>query len=372
MHQETIVLNGRYELLERIGSGGMAIVYKAKDNALGRVVAIKLMHQSLTSDPDFLRRFQHEAHAAANLTHPHIVTVHDIGQDGSRHYIVMEYVEGQTLKQIVRGYSADQRFIPISRTLNLMGQLCEGIGYAHRSQIVHCDIKPQNILVTHDDRVKVTDFGIARALNAISTQADDGMVWGTPQYFAPEQAAGQPTTPASDVYSIGIVLFEALTGTLPFTGDNGTEIAMKHLQESPPPVDLLNPAVSPELTQIVNKLLAKEPTARYRTAGQLARILGSYEQSHGNRVVTPMRQPAGTTTARQKTAVSQTAVSQTAMPLPDQDTKPTAAIKPEPALTAVDPTATDPTAIALGIIAIIALLGLIPLWFMVYRAWTGG
>ncbi len=360
MHEEPIVLNGRYELLERIGSGGMAIVYKAKDNALGRIVAIKMMHQSLTSDPDFLRRFQREAHAAANLTHPHIVTVHDIGQDGSRHYIVMEYVDGQTLKQIVRGYSEDGRFIPISRTLNLMGQLCDGIGYAHRSQIVHCDIKPQNILVTRDDRVKVADFGIARALNAISTQADDGMVWGTPQYFAPEQATGQPTTPASDVYSIGIVLFESLTGTLPFTGENGAEIAMKHLSEPPPPVDLLNPAVTPELAQIVNKLLSKEPAARYRTAGQLARILHSYQQAHGSSVVTPMRQPVA--------GEGMETAAPTIVPLTDQDTKPTAAITPEDVIEA----GTDLTAVALGIIAVIALLGLIPLWFMVYRAWNGG
>jgi len=366
MHEEPIVLNGRYELLERIGSGGMAIVYKAKDNALGRIVAIKMMHQSLTNDPEFLRRFQREAHAAANLTHPHIVTVHDIGQDGSRHYIVMEYVDGQTLKQIVRGYSADGRFIPINRTLNLMGQLCDGIGYAHRSQIVHCDIKPQNILVTRDDRIKVADFGIARALNAISTQADDGMVWGTPQYFAPEQAAGQPTTPASDVYSIGIVLFEALTGTLPFTGENGAEIAMKHLSDPPPPVDLLNPAVTPELAQIVNKLLSKEPSARYRTAGQLARILHSYQQAHGSSVVTPMRQPTMQETAVLPPAILQTTAAD--IPLTDQDTKPTAAVTPEEEMEME----TDGTAIALGIIAIIALLGLIPLWFMVYNAWTGG
>ncbi len=374
MYEESIILNGRYELLERIGSGGMAIVYKATDHALGRVVAIKLMHQSLTNDSNFLRRFQQEAHAAANLTHPRIVTVHDIGQDGSRHYIVMEYVDGQTLKDIIRSYNADDRLLPINRTLALTQQVCEGIGYAHRSQIVHCDIKPQNILVTRDDRVKVADFGIARALSQINTQEDDGMVWGTPQYFAPEQAAGEPTTPASDVYSIGIVLFETLTGVLPFTGENGAEIAMKHLQESPPMVNEYNAAVPLDLSQIVNKLLSKEPAARYRTAGQLTRILHSYQQSHSHSVVTPVRQPTANAVAPMVVA-SPTAVSPTivapAISL-DADTRPTPAINPETAAMGDenDITDVDPTAIALGIIALIALLGLIPLWFVVYQAWS--
>ncbi|HIP71887.1 MAG TPA: serine/threonine protein kinase, partial [Anaerolineae bacterium] len=155
MVEENVVLNGRYELLARIGSGGMAQVYKSQDRALGRIVAIKVLHESLTSDPGFLERFQREAHAAANLSHPNIVTVHDIGQDGNRYYIVMEYVEGQTLKQIVREYGDKGVTMPINQALDLIIQTSAGLGYAHRANLVHCDIKPHNILVTRDSRVKV-------------------------------------------------------------------------------------------------------------------------------------------------------------------------------------------------------------------------
>ena len=179
---DTHVLNGRYKLLERVGSGGMAAVYKSEDLVLGRIVAIKLLHLSLTDDAEFLKRFQKEAHAAANLSHPNIVTVHDIGQDGDRYYIVMEFVEGATLKQIIRRQAAEERLLPIDRSLDLMMQMCSGIGYAHRSGLVHCDVKPHNILVSQDDHVKVADFGIARAMTE-TTLTHQGQVWGTPQYF---------------------------------------------------------------------------------------------------------------------------------------------------------------------------------------------
>ncbi|MCZ7669989.1 MAG: protein kinase [Chloroflexi bacterium] len=166
-----------------------------------------------------MRRFQQEAHAAANLTHPNIVTVHDIGQDDHRHYIVMEFVDGQTLKQLIREQAQNHSLLPINRSLDLAIQTCNGLGYAHRAQLVHCDMKPQNILVTRDDRVKVADFGIARAISEASQQISDSQVWGTPQYFSPEQAAGEAPTPASDVYGVGVIMFEMLTGHLPFTAD---------------------------------------------------------------------------------------------------------------------------------------------------------
>jgi serine/threonine-protein kinase len=279
MPDEAIILNGRYQLIERVGSGGMAVVYKAQDRALGRIVAIKMLQESMTSDEGFLRRFQREAHAAANLTHPNIVTVHDIGQDGHRHYIVMEYVDGHTLKQLIRQYGENGRFMPINRSLDLTVQICNGIGYAHRANLVHCDVKPQNILVTRDEQVKVTDFGIARAMSQ-ATQQQVSQVWGTPQYFAPEQAAGEPPTPASDVYAIGIMMFEMLSNRLPFQADSQTALALKHLQEPPPLVTIYNPTVPKQLEQIINKLLAKEPSGRYRTAGQLGRILSTYRLSH--------------------------------------------------------------------------------------------
>src|SRR5690606_28412687 len=163
MSEQKLVLNGRYALLERIGSGGMSVVYKAQDRSLGRIVAVKMMHESSTNDSGFLKRFQQEAHAAANLAHPNIVTVHDIGQDEYKHYIVMEYVEGRTLKEIIRSYH--EAPMPFGHALDLIIQVCNGIGYAHRANLVHCDVKPQNVIVTVDDQVKVADFGIARAIS---------------------------------------------------------------------------------------------------------------------------------------------------------------------------------------------------------------
>ncbi|MEZ4590064.1 MAG: protein kinase [Chloroflexota bacterium] len=378
MSEENVVLNGRYELLERIGSGGMSVVYKAKDRALGRIVAIKMMHESFTSDEGFLKRFQQEAHAAANLAHPNIVTVHDIGQDGFKHYIVMEFVEGQTLKQIIRSY--DGHPVPINRALDLVIQVCNGIGYAHRANLVHCDVKPQNVIVTVDERVKVADFGIARAIST-NTQQQVSQIWGTPQYFSPEQAAGDAPTPASDVYAIGIILFEMLTGRLPFAAESHTAMALKHLHTPPPLVTEFNPAIPSQLAQIINKLLAKEPAGRYRTAGQLGRILTTYRQ-RSQEETGPIQPLAATTqsapaipVAEQKTEVFQRPqrdenemVTRPPMrPMPKPAEPVTVSIKSSP-----EPTAEmDWTAVSLGIFALVALLGLIPLWYLVFRAWVG-
>ncbi|HRQ40646.1 MAG TPA: protein kinase [Chloroflexota bacterium] len=394
MSDEAIVLNGRYQLLERVGSGGMAVVYKAQDLALGRIVAIKMLQESLTSDEGFLRRFQREAHAAANLTHPNIVTVHDIGQDGHRYYIVMEYVDGRTLKQLIRQYAADGRLMPVNRVLDLTVQICNGVGYAHRANLVHCDVKPQNILVTRDEQVKVADFGIARAMSQATQQLTTDQVWGTPQYFSPEQAAGEIPTPASDVYAIGILMFEMLTGRLPFQAESHTALALKHIQEPPPAVTVYNPTVPRQLEQIINKLLAKEPAGRYRTAGQLGRILSTYKdrsQAETGTVYpaplvaaahqtppgtlpptavspgpTPAASPANVPIAEQKTQIYYHAA--------DGDESPTQSTPAQRVIripVADAAPGNDWTAIALGVIALIALLGLIPLWLMVYLAWTG-
>lgn len=381
MSEDLMVLNGRYQLLERVGSGGMARVYKAQDKALGRIVAVKMLHDSLTGDKGFLQRFQQEAHAAANLAHPNIVTVHDIGQDGNNYYIVMEYVEGQTLKQIIREYNQFGQSMPISRALDLTIQICTGIGYAHRANLVHCDVKPQNALVTRDDRVKVADFGIARAISEASVPAYDSQVWGTPQYFSPEQAAGEPATPASDVYSIGIILFELLSGELPFAADTPTALALKHLQESPPLVTEVNPAVPIQLAQILQKVLAKEPAARYRTAGQLGRILSSYRQRslaetgpvYSNRETIETTAPVSEQITR---IYPRPSPQSTVEERPTQPRRDTPVSAPNLPLTIRVPApqiepATDWTAITLGIVALVALLGLIPLWYMVFRAWAG-
>ncbi len=268
------LLNKRYRLLSPLGAGGMAVVYKAQDLALGRLVAVKILREPLTGDPDFLARFQQEARSAANLAHPNIVTVHDFGRDGGRNYIVMEYIEGKDLKTLIKEGAP----FKVDRALDIAIQICAGIGYAHRSGLVHCDVKPQNILVTPDGRVKVTDFGIAKALASLQPGETTDIVWGSPQYYSPEQAAGEMPTPASDVYSIGVVMYEMLAGRLPFVASTQPALAMMHLRDEPPRLTLFNPALPETLERIVHKVMAKEPSARYRTADQLGRILISYRE----------------------------------------------------------------------------------------------
>ncbi len=386
MSEQKLVLNGRYTLLERIGSGGMSVVYKAQDRSLGRIVAVKMMHESFTNDSGFLKRFQQEAHAAANLAHPNIVTVHDIGQDEYKHYIVMEYVEGRTLKEIIRSYH--EAPMPFGHALDLIIQVCNGIGYAHRANLVHCDVKPQNVIVTVDDQVKVADFGIARAISTATQVQQVSQVWGTPQYFSPEQAAGDAPTPASDVYSIGVILFEMLTGQLPFAAESHTAMALKHLHTPPPLVTELNPAVPTQLAQIVNKLLAKEPAGRYRTAGQLGRILSTYRQQ-GQEETGPIYPPMAATqqspTWQQPPAVPVAELKTEIYQRPPQPaegeavTRPPMRPIPKPTETITisvnshsDATAEmDWTAVSLGLFALVALLGLVPLWYLVFRAWVG-
>lgn len=387
MQAELRTLNGRYRLLERIGSGGMAAVYRAQDLKLGRFVAIKMLHESLTSDEGFLMRFQREAHSAANLTHPNVVTVHDIGQEGHRHYIVLEYIEGDTLKQVIRDYNEAGDFMPISRVLDLTIQICHGIGYAHRANLIHCDMKPQNVLVTRDDRVKVADFGIARAISEASQHLADSQVWGTPHYFSPEQAAGEAPTAASDVYAIGVIMFEMLTGRLPFIADSPTAVALKHLQEPPPSVIEFNPGAPRQLDDIVQKLLAKEPTARYSTAGQLGRILSAYRERSladtGPVYPAITRQMGGVTVKAAVPAVPAVPIVEQKTqfhqrPAPGEQDTPVRPMRPLPHPAPAQSTPAQPaeaetdwTVIGLGLAATFSLLGLIPLWYFVYRAWTG-
>jgi serine/threonine protein kinase len=274
--QETL-LNGRYRLISQVASGGMAVVYKAQDLALSRMVAVKILRPSLTGDPQFLTRFRQEARNVANLSHPNIVTLHDVGQDGNTYYMVMEYIEGQDLKKVIRANAP----FSIDRMLNIAIQICAGVGYAHRAGLVHADVKPQNALITSDDRVKVTDFGIAQALQHTQAQERQSVVWGSPHYFAPEQASGETPTPASDVYSVGIVMFEMLTGKLPYNGADQQELALAHIREQVPHVTDHNPSVPVHLDRIIYKVMSKEPANRYRTADQLGRILISYQKQGG-------------------------------------------------------------------------------------------
>jgi serine/threonine-protein kinase len=351
------LLNQRYKVISQIGSGGMALVFKAQDLSLGRMVAVKVLRERYTGDTQFLDRFLHEARAAANLAHPNIVTVHDFGEDAGRYYMVMEYIEGQNLKVIMRNSGS----FSVDRTLDFATQICAGVGYAHRAGLVHCDIKPHNVLVTPEGKVKVTDFGIARALISIKPNEQNEIVWGSPQYFSPEQAAGESPTPASDVYSIGIVLYEMLTGRLPFQAESPQALAMMHLRDEPPPLSLYNPSVPEALERIIRKVLAKEPAARYRTADQLGHILLSYKERG-------VEMTAGRPAVNKASASANAAVTAPSPARPKPGPVAPAVSSPEEQYYGEDEEdeGIDWIALALGAVALVSVLGLIPLWLLVY------
>ena len=222
------VLDGRYALEALVGSGGMADVYRAKDQLLERTVAVKILHQQYENDTEFITRFQREAKAAARITHPNIVNVYDVGVAEGRHYIVMEYVPGRTLKERIK----EEGPVPVPQALQIARQIAGALAQAHANNLVHCDIKPHNILVMPDGNVKVADFGIARAVTE-STMTYNDNIMGSVHYFSPEQARGTMITPKSDVYSLGVLLYEMLSGRIPFDGNTAVSIARKHLEEDP-------------------------------------------------------------------------------------------------------------------------------------------
>src|SRR5918996_3895985 len=263
------VFDGRYRVLRKLGSGGMANVYLAEDGELGRQVAIKILNERHAADEQFVERFRREAKNAAGLSHPNIVQIYDRGEAEGTYYIAMEYLEGQTLKELaaVRGPVAVRDAIAYVR------QILAALRFAHRKGIVHRDIKPHNALIDDDGRLKVTDFGIARAGPA-SQMTEAGSIIGTAQYLSPEQARGGAIDQRSDLYSVGVVLYELLTGTVPFTGDTPVEIAMKHLSDTPPAPSELNPDVPKELDLVVMRALAKDPARRYQSAEQMDADLG--------------------------------------------------------------------------------------------------
>ena len=234
MNEERI-LNKRYQLLDERGKGGMAFVYRARDLMLERDVAIKILREDYSEDAIFQERFRQEAKAAANLSHPNLVTVHDFGFDQGKLFIVMEFVPGVDLKTLIK----QKGKLHPGEALPLMIQACAGIGYAHRAGLVHCDVKPQNLLVMPDHRLKVTDFGIARALATIQPEEQADVVWGSPKYFSPEQAAGMAPSPASDVYSLGVVFYEMLAGSLPFTATSATGFSKMHKESIPADLGLV-------------------------------------------------------------------------------------------------------------------------------------
>lgn len=356
------VLNQRYILQRQLGKGGMAVVYRARDLMLERPIAVKILREEASRDPAFRDLFRQEARAAANLTHPNIVTIHDFGFDHDRLFIVMEYVPGMDLKSYVLQHGR----LPLQQAISLMVQACAGVGYAHRAGLVHCDIKPHNMLVTPDLRLKVTDFGISRALSTIHPDEKSEMIWGSPQYFAPEQAAGLAPSPASDVYALGVILYELLTGQLPFTSTDPTELAHLHRETPPLPPRQINPDIPEALEEIILKVLSKEPSARYRMADQLGRVLQAFGQPAETGSITTV--PTGTTTRRTPNGTSAQPASAATITRPPAPARPSASSKPQD-----DSTLNiDWGTIAIGLLAVLAVGGLIPFWMFIWFSLTGG
>src|SRR6184192_2483683 len=257
------VFDGRYRIVRKLGSGGMADVYLAEDQELGRRVAIKILNDRHAADDSFVERFRREAKNAAGLSHPNIVSVYDRGTAEGTYYIAMEYLDGRSLKELIvsRGPA------PVKTSVEYARQILAAVGFAHKNGIVHRDIKPHNVLVGPEGRLKVTDFGIARS--GASQMTEVGSIIGTAQYLSPEQARGSPVDQTSDLYSVGIVLYEMLTGKVPFTGDTPLEIAMKHLSAIPKPPSQVRHDVPHDLDLIVLRALAKDPDERYQTADEM-------------------------------------------------------------------------------------------------------
>jgi eukaryotic-like serine/threonine-protein kinase len=266
------VVAGRYELEELVGAGGMSSVFKARDTLLERRVALKVLHQHFTEDDQYVERFRREARAVASLSHPNIVTILDRGEDEGRQFLVFELVEGRTLKEVLD----EEGRLPVARALEIAIQVARGLGFAHEHGLVHRDVKPQNVILNGDGRAKVTDFGIARSLE-VEGVTQSGAVLGTSNYIAPEQASGRPVDRTTDVYSLGVVLFELLTGEVPFPGESFVAVAMQHVSEPPPSVLEVRPDVPVRVARAVDRALEKDPADRFPTmdafAGELQACL---------------------------------------------------------------------------------------------------
>lgn len=331
------IFSNRYQVLAKIGQGGLAEVYRAQDVALGRLVAVKALRPEYVADPAFLVRFHREAQSAANLTHPNVVAVYDFGQDGGRPYIVMEYVPGRDLRTLLEQNGA----LSVRQAVDIGCQICAGVGHAHRSGLVHGDLKPGNVLIRPDEQVKVVDFGLARALGESAMDEEGELVWGTPAYFAPEQAAGGNVLPSTDVYAIGVILYESLTGQLPFSGEDA-EVARKHLYDIPAPVNQVNPRVPAPLSAIVDTALRKKPEERFVTAGELGAALADFRDRATAYTGSHELSPAA---SRPVPPIARWSAPWAGLPM-------------------------DWVGMALGIIAVLAVLGLVPVYASVYRAYV--
>jgi len=258
------LLNDRYKIKEKRGSGGMALVYEAQDILLDRKVAIKMLRPEFVSDEDFINKFRHEAKAVARITHPNVVSIYDIVESEDSLYLVMEYIEGKDLKSLIK----DRGQLSVVEALDIANQVTAGVEVAHENNIIHCDIKPHNILITDNNQVKVTDFGIARAVSS-STMTITDTIMGSAHYFSPEQAQGKEINTYSDIYSIGVVLYEMISGQVPFKGESPISVALKHIQKEPKELNELMPSIPAEVNNLVMKTLTKDPKNRHESATQL-------------------------------------------------------------------------------------------------------
>jgi len=270
------ILKDRYQIEEKVGEGGMAVVYRARDALLNRPVAVKVMRRELVSDANFVERFRREAEAAAALNHPHVATVFDFGEQDGEYFLVMEYLPASNLKRLIE----ERGPLPPKVALEIAIQVCDALKYAHSNGIIHRDVKPQNVLFTDDGKAKLTDFGIARAITAQTPLTGTGQLVGSVHYMSPEQARGLGASERSDVYALGIMLFEMLSGKVPFDADTPVAVALKHIQEQPPAIREIDPSLSSSIEYVISKALRKETTARYQNAHELMQDLVKVKEGH--------------------------------------------------------------------------------------------
>ena len=267
------LLAGRYELIEKIGEGGMAVVYKGKDRLLNRYVAIKILRPEFTKDEQFIESFKRESQASARLSHANIVGVYDVGKEGNIHFIVMELIDGKVLSEVIK----EKGRIEYKEAISIIRQVASALSLAHKNQIIHRDIKPHNILITSTGVAKLADFGIAKAVSAATIVGGNNKIMGSVHYFSPEQARGAYVDERSDIYSLGIVLYEMLTGKVPFDGDNPVSIALMHINDPMPSLTKEVPGIPPQLEKIVNKATEKYQSNRYKTVDEMIKDLDDIE-----------------------------------------------------------------------------------------------
>lgn len=341
------IINNRYQIHSTIASGGMAVVYLAQDLLLERRVALKILRRDFSDNQEFQNKFRAEARASARLSHPNIVTTYDFGYDADRLYIVLELVQGRDLKTILE----EQAPLPIPQALDYLRQAGRGLGYAHENGIVHCDVKPQNMLVSEMGILKITDFGIARAMDSISHDERYDVVWGSPYFLSPEQARGLPPSPATDVYSLGVIAYQMLTGRLPFDAEDSIELARKHREDAPQSPKTVNPELCDELDALILKAMAKQPQERFADGNQFVEALNAIPLPCEPRVEMEPAQPPVAEPAPAKPAAVKSAPK---------------AVKAKPApKSRRQPMRYDWRTILLSFVALILAGGLIPFWIYV-------